>query len=351
MASAKARRDDVDTVRGIACMLLVLFHVVGNNPATGLRLPFEHPYAQANQMLVYFRMPMFAFLSGLVYALRPFDGDVKGFVSGKFRRLIIPMLIVGTVFAILQAAVPGTNAAPIDWRTIHIIPVAHFWFLESMFICFMVVAALDHFDTLSSSLRCALVVVAFATLTALASGTEIKVLGIGGAIYLMPFVLTGIWYSRHVPAVSRPVALGLLLACVLALAAYAQASESRPSKQSLLALASSAVFCVGLMKLRLRVVWLAWIGGFSFAIYLFHSMFSAAARIGMKAAFGTAVSLPVMVLVGLLAGVVGPVLVATLLDRWNWGRWVLGESPRTPASRPSESVPASERAKATADPQ
>jgi uncharacterized membrane protein len=40
MTGQKMKRNlEVDTVRGIACILLVLFHVVGDTPAVGLRIP------------------------------------------------------------------------------------------------------------------------------------------------------------------------------------------------------------------------------------------------------------------------------------------------------------------------
>ena len=43
MTSQKMKRSlEVDTLRGIACVLLVLFHVVGDTPAMGLRIPEGH---------------------------------------------------------------------------------------------------------------------------------------------------------------------------------------------------------------------------------------------------------------------------------------------------------------------
>ena len=69
-------------------------------------------------------MPLFAFLSGMVYALRPVAGDAQAFVGAKVRRLLVPMLSVGTLFAILQANTPGANFAGHDWALLHIRPVA-----------------------------------------------------------------------------------------------------------------------------------------------------------------------------------------------------------------------------------
>lgn len=104
----KKRNIPVDTLRGLACIMLVACHVIGLTPETGLRL-HEGTLKDANALLACIRMPLITFLSGLVYAWRPFSGDWKPFINGKIRRLIIPMLVIGTTFALFQAFTPGTN--------------------------------------------------------------------------------------------------------------------------------------------------------------------------------------------------------------------------------------------------
>ena len=48
-------------------------------------------------------------------------------------RLIVPVLTVGTLFAVVQAVVPGTNEKVTQWHLLHLLPVAHYWFLEALF--------------------------------------------------------------------------------------------------------------------------------------------------------------------------------------------------------------------------
>lgn len=100
----------IETLRGLACLLLVLYHVIGADASLGLRVE-DGPVRWLNDGLAYLRMPLFTFLSGLVYGLRPFAGNSRAFLVGKVRRLLIPMLFVGTLFAVLQALIPGTNSA------------------------------------------------------------------------------------------------------------------------------------------------------------------------------------------------------------------------------------------------
>ena len=68
-------RQRLDTLRGLACLLLVSYHVIGGDRETGLRLPDEHIAARINDFLALVRMPLFSFLSGMVYAWRPLRGD------------------------------------------------------------------------------------------------------------------------------------------------------------------------------------------------------------------------------------------------------------------------------------
>ena len=63
----------------------------GGDRDTGLRLPDEHVAAQINDFLALVRMPLFSFLSGMVYALRPARGDIGPFAAGKARRLLVPI--------------------------------------------------------------------------------------------------------------------------------------------------------------------------------------------------------------------------------------------------------------------
>ena len=53
----------VETLRGLACVLLVLYHVIGIDSSTGMRVE-DGPVRWLNDGLAYLRMPLFTFLSG-----------------------------------------------------------------------------------------------------------------------------------------------------------------------------------------------------------------------------------------------------------------------------------------------
>ena len=57
----------VQTLRGIACLLLVAFHAVGATTASGLHVPDDSPYRVFSNLFAYIRMPLFTFLSPGLY--------------------------------------------------------------------------------------------------------------------------------------------------------------------------------------------------------------------------------------------------------------------------------------------
>ena len=317
-----SRKLSIDTLRGLACILLAAYHVVGG-PSQGMRLPPDHLLSQVNEVVALLRMPLFSFLSGFVYAWRPYSGDAAMFLKGKVRRLLVPLLLVGTLFAVLQAHAPGTNGVQYDWRLLHIVPIVNYWFLESLFIIFVLTAFLEQFALLATPARFAMVWL----LAGLAhSFNPLPVyFGLQGAAYLLPFFLLGLGSNRFGEQLPRgPVMLstGALLAGLgLYLILVTQAMPDRPG---IAALVISASLCVFLLRSHLELRWLAWIGVYSFAIYLFHSFFSAASRIALMQ-LGVS-SVPTLFIAGLLAGIAGPIAAALILRRVPWGHLPLGES-------------------------
>lgn len=324
-----SRKIAIDTLRGLACILLVGYHVIGSSPLHGLRLPEDHVLARINDALALLRMPLFSFLSGFVYAWRPYGGDPQKFVKGKVRRLLVPLLLVGTFFAVLQAYTPGANGAVQDWRTLHIVPVAHFWFLESLFLIFMLTLVLEHFALMATPQRFTVVWV-FAALLFVANPMPIY-FGLEGATFLLPFFLLGLACNRFADGLPRRPVLGftaLLLgvSCLYLL----QVAPVLPDRNEFVSLVISASICVFLLQCQFQLRWLAWVGVYSFGIYLFHSMFSAASRIGLLRLGVDEV--PLLVVAGLALGLAGPIAVTALLRRLPGGHLPLGESkPRAVA--------------------
>lgn len=319
----------LDTLRGLACLLLVSYHVIGADSTSGLRLPDDHLASQANDFLALIRMPLFSFLSGMVYAARPVRGSLVGFATGKARRLLVPMLIVGTGFALLQYGVSGTNNDGVtDWRLLHIVPVAHYWFLEALFLIFMLTAVLERFRLLDTPEQFAAVGLAAMALHVWAPMPAY--FGLSGATFLLPFFLLGVAARRFPPMTSSPrVAVAAVIVPIVLLASWAASKPPPADVPGVGRLLVSLCACVLLLRLGMTSRWLAWIGGWSFGIYLFHPVFTAACRMALQRA--GVQDLAVLLTVGVLTGLACSIALTAALRRSSLGRLATGE--RAPASR------------------
>lgn len=317
----------IETLRGLACLLLVLYHVIGADASLGLRVE-DGPVRWLNDGLAYLRMPLFTFLSGLVYGLRPFAGNSRAFLVGKVRRLLIPMLFVGTLFAVLQALIPGTNSRVGPWYLLHVNPVAHFWFLESLFWVFLVIWALERWNLIRDVKGYLLALTLACALYLTVRGWFM--LGIEGAIYLMPYFLFGLAFSRFALKpylTSAWVRWGLLILAIVAVI-WMGMPVSNPDRRTVAMLAVGLSLCMLSLSLARVVPWLAAIGRHSYAIYLFHVFFTAAVRIALNLAHIKL--LPIDILLGLAIGLAGPIVLDRVASRFKWpALLLLGKSLKT----------------------
>ena len=313
----------IDTLRGFACMLLVAFHVVGSSPSSGLSLSSTHPLYRLNDVLSHLRMPLFCFLSGFVYALRPYNGEPSKFFRGKARRLLVPMLVVGTFFAVLQSVVPGTHTPRPDWHLLHIIPVAHYWFLESIFLILMVTACLEHFGFLKTIHRFGGVWVASVLLFLVNPMPDY--LGMTGAVYLLPFFLAGLACNRFSHRLDRRT-LSLVAVVFAVLCLRSAIAQELLLKGGIVSLLLGITACILLLSCRFESRLLAAIGIYSFGIYLFHPVFTAASRMVLHRVGADSTAL--LIASGMSAGIVGSIMTTLVLRRIPWGVWALGESRR-----------------------
>jgi peptidoglycan/LPS O-acetylase OafA/YrhL len=331
----------IETLRGLACLLLVAYHVVGADASLGLQVT-DGPLRWLNDGMAYLRMPLFTFLSGLVYGLRPFGGNSQAFLSGKIRRLLVPMLVVGTVFAALQAVTPGTHSSAGPWYLWHVQPVAHFWFVESLFWVFVLLWALERAAWLQTAKG-------FAVVFALACGVYLSVrgwhwFGLEGAIYLLPYFLAGLAATRFSfrAWLAKPwVKIGLL-ACAVGMVLWMGTPMSNPDRRTVWMLLSGLSLCLLCLSFGWANRHLAGIGRHSYAIYLFHVFFTAAARIALDRLQIDV--LPMDLVAGVTLGLAGPVVVDRLASRFKWTAvLLLGKSPRHRAgdgARPLRLAPA-----------
>ena len=319
--------------------MLVAYHVVGPDRFTGMRVADTSMYRTViadGPLLI--RMPLFTFLSGYVYAYRPVRSRRVGtFVSKKVRRLLIPMVVASTVAALLQSVVPSTNA-PIDlselWR-IYIWPFGHYWYLPALFIIFVAMVVLDRFRLIETP-RSFLVALAAASGLYFLAPHAPTVFGLDFAMYLSPFFLWGVGvHSFGQRARSRTgrgiaITIGLLAIAANVIVLWLDVDVS-PDRISPLGLVVGLCATLGIAVLGLSSRWLARLGTYSYAIYLYHVFGTAGSRILVRKVIDAS---PVIFTLSLLGGVIFPIVVAEAARRNRWSRlMLLGESTTNPSRR------------------
>lgn len=318
--SSKKKSLEIETLRGLACLLLVLYHVIGPLGG-GLKIDLGSPFRVIADSMVYVRMPLFTFISGYIYSIYKIRGnDFPEYVVGKVRRIIVPLFCVGVPFSVLQAVGPGVNkdVGVVDALLSFYIPVNHFWFLQAVFIIFMFVGVLEWRGLLQTATRL-YVLLAFAAGVFLLPPFAVDAFGINGAIYLLPFFVMGMIGHEKVNEIRQTLkVIGPLVFVLIALVLLYVATLDRElivDRRSLVGLLVGCVSCVALLSSNWQARWLIWLGGYSYAIFLFHVLFAAASRFAL-ARLGVDDE-SVLVLSGVVCGLLGPVLLASLFSRFT----------------------------------
>jgi peptidoglycan/LPS O-acetylase OafA/YrhL len=310
----------VQTLRGMACCMLLVYHIIGATPLQGLRV-HDSWLRELTEALVAVRMPVFGLIAGAMYGYSSQRG--WALIKNKAKRLLLPMLSVGSIFALLQYVTPGSNYHTQDLYLIHIVPVAHYWFLESLFLIFCLLAMAESLLPLNNAATWCVYFVGSLMLYLAHPG--IIWFSVLGACYLLPYFLLGTAMTRlQWDRYQQRPHIGLLLTgtgAVLIVYLLLQGQElERFSPPVLLA---GLLMSAGLWSLGWRNALLARIGDYSFAIFLFHSFFTSATRMALQKLVPDAQILVLFVSVPI--GILLPIALQQLIHRSSGASaWLLG---------------------------
>lgn len=131
----------VDRLKGYACFLVLLGHVIMGIRLAGIDIP--EFFWGMEKFIWSFHVALFLFLSGVVYKM---TGEWKGkqskwkFILYKLYTLGIPYIVFSVVYILINSLVGESNTgfAVSDilyiWKT----PVAQYWFLYALFFLFCI---------------------------------------------------------------------------------------------------------------------------------------------------------------------------------------------------------------------
>jgi len=320
----------VQTLRGIACLLLVAFHAIGSSSASGLHAPDSSVYRHFTNLFVHIRMPLFTFLSGLVYAYRPLQPEQALEFSGKkLRRLGVPLIVATTVLYTLHLVTDHRVPPASQVWTIYIYPYWHLWFVQALLLVFVAVITFEMLGALSTFRQFLYV---FALSLVLYSGGLFEgheAFGLNNSTYLLPFFLAGLAAHRYRSVLQTRQALILTLGCLIAAQGWHSyfvltrtlAPIDPVAHRSILNLMIGMSASLSALQLLPRMRLMEQIGGSSYTIYLYHPVFVAAALTGI----GNRFPLPTGLLFAIAGtvGIVGPMLLERGAARVPAGRLLL----------------------------
>lgn len=326
----------VDTLRGLACILLVAYHVVGDTEMHGLHVQANSIFRWFTDTFVYLRMPLFTFISGYIYGKAVVSPhDFRYFFWGKIRRLLVPLIFVGGAFRIFDFAAHG-NPPNFNLLDMLSVPYEHFWYLQALFLIFSLAFLLDIVGILRNS-RFITFVLFFYVLFGSGTDLETNLFSINGAIYLFPYFIFGILIrlSEKQPVFflvfdNNRVHLLFLFAAFFLVhqAGLAHLIPPQFERDSSLGVLYSLVTLLLLFSLRWESFYLSVIGYFSYTIYLFHVFFTAGSRVLLE--FLGVHNLALLFLGGILFGLAIPILLEIAVDRISIFRFLLlGRALRT----------------------
>ena len=321
------KEESIETLRGIAIILMVAGHVIGNTGERGLRVADDSVWRYIYHSFEYLRMPLFTAISGYVYALRPLKKEmVTKFIRGKARRILLPLLSVSTIQYIGNSIIPGVNnpqELDMIWR-IYLFPWAQFWFLQALFLVFLVVTLLEYFNVLERLRIWTIVFIAALSLLTLVKYDYILTFfSAHRAVYLLPFFLLGIGIRRFTKQLTNK----RLMFVILLLFVFGFTVQQL-NWFNIVSISFGRISLVGvivgvtgiwlLFYIRRPIKPLAWLGFFAYSIYLFHVFGTAGSRI-IATKLGLAVDYQLFIL-GLIVGLGFPIIVEYILLGKKWLR-------------------------------
>ena len=325
------RKTWIDKARGIGIILVVFGHAWRGIETSGLSIP-PGLYEGVDRAIYAFHMPLFFMLSGMFLERGIARQDAQQFLVDRLIRLVWPLVLwtcLFFAFKLLAGSHQNTPLAAGDFPFFPLPPQLHFWFLWALFLI-QIALGLAAKAAGRWAQPAAFWVGLLALAIAAASWLDIPpalLRWLGPAFSDAPYVVVGVLLARVGRLPSRGLwgvlALGVFVAAVGFLLSQAptRLEASLVTILAILALALAVHVAEAASPAFRAAGWLGYLGQVSMAIYLGHTIFSAAFR---SLLLGLGIDqVWVLLAVEVAVGLAGPVMLDWIARRLGLAR-VLG---------------------------
>jgi len=324
-AGTAAREQWIDAVKGVAICLMVFGHVLGGALgrgwlADGFRLLYDFIYT--------FHMPSFFIISGWLARASLDRGGPARYLRGRLGRLAYPYVLWGAIaVALLPFIAPFTSVgnysfdAAAELRALLL--GQKFWFLWALFVVSVLYLLLSPVPRMLA-IPCVLLAYLFVAF-------GVRPTEFDGSLRIVTLYLIYFWAGTLLPSLDSGATPRMLAgddviyriffgigALALCYATVAIGRHQNPLLVPALGLVGSAGLIALVSALPAAPAAIAATAGVaSLEIFLLHPYFQGATREGLLR-MGIA-SVPFLVLAQVTAGIIGPLIVARLVQRWRLG--------------------------------
>lgn len=340
-----ARLNWIDYARGIAIILVVYRHVFEGIKESGIPVHNYLFLEYANIFFFSFRMPLFFIVSGVFIAMSLKKRGIQSFIETKARMILYPYFVWGFLQLTLQMIFTKyTNGHPTPSSYLHLFylprELAQFWYLYALFNV-SVLYALSKQILKLSAFQNFIIGLLFFYLSSLVYQQDIKIGFVSDILHNYIFFAIGDLVSsflldkKYHPYFESGKTVGLMFLPFVVAQVYFlfQNLQQNTSKYMfveyyqpfiflLIAITGCAfIICLTFYLQKKDIFkWLPGLGRHSLYIYVAHVIAFAAVRILFSKFLGIQ-NVPVILLCGIAAGILAPLLLYKVAVRMNM-RWI-----------------------------
>ena len=305
----------VDCLRGYACLLVVLGHVMVGIRNAGLETGYFFDYLE--KFIYTFHVALFMFLSGYVYKITGMwerKGTRGKFLCHKLINLGIPYIIFSSIYIVINSVISGTNHnnSFSDILNIWKRPVAQYWFIYALLILFIIWILLSYIFNdvvILFILTIIYLMVSFLKIDVPIIGAALSfafIFGLGVCIPKLCIDKIEVWKKIlfiifHIFIISVLIVYNLQKVSILLMLAQ------------VIGAFGSVAFISLIYRGNCIEKALLFINKYSFPIYLLHTIFTSAVRIALfKIGFNLYL---IHLFAGCIVGVMAPIIIAMFAEK------------------------------------